>query len=294
MRSGGLGGLLGGLTVGAGGFGGLSSLGSNLNSILSGVLPGLPTTLTGLENSLMGVVNSLLPGLVQVQLCWGTFYTGIEGPYEALFDNTLPNLQNLGASRLADPFPFLPQFVANHMGYGQIIVAAPQTGDLQPISAIPGDIAHNLTNVIATLTNTSIIPVLDLSLLPISAALDNVIGLPVVLGGDLFGAPASTLQAADSSATAFATAVQAGNPAAAITALIDAPAVIANGFLNGQATFPYALNLSNLRAPVGVLDGVVSVVENLPLDGILVPPGYYAATVTVTSALNPVLPPDRP
>jgi hypothetical protein len=287
----GVGGLLGGLT---GGLGGLSSLGSNLNSIFSGVLPGLPTTLTGLENSLTGIVNSLVPGLVRVQLGGGAFYTGIEGPYEALFYSTMANLQNLGASWLADPFPFLRQFVANQMGYGQIIATALQTGNVQPVTAIPGDIAHNLNNVVATLTNTSITPVLDVSLLPTSVTLNNVIGLPVVLGVDLLGPPAATLDAASFSAATFATAVQAGNPAAAITALIDAPAIIANGFLNGQATFPYAVNLSNPTAPLGLSLGSlvnVSVVENLPLDGILVAPGYYAATVTVTSALNPVLPP---
>jgi hypothetical protein len=97
------------------------------------------------------------------------------------------------------------------------------------------------------------------------------------------GAPASTPQAGRSHRSRLKTL------RAPITALVDAPAVIANGFLNGQATFPDALNLSNLTAPVGVLDGVVniSVVENLPLDGILDPPGYRAATVTVTSALIP-------
>jgi hypothetical protein len=180
------------------------------------------------------------------------------------------------------------------MGYGQIIATALQTGNVQPVTAMPGDIAHNLNNVVATLTNTSITPVLDVSLLPSSVTLNNVIELPVVLGVDLLAPPAATLDAASFSAATFATAVQAGNPAAAITALIDAPAVIANGFLNGQATFPYAVNLSNLTAPLGLSLGSLvnfSVVENLPLDGILVAPGHYAATATVTSGLNPVLPP---
>jgi hypothetical protein len=180
------------------------------------------------------------------------------------------------------------------MSYGQIIATAPQTGNLQPVTAIPGDIAHNLNNVLATLTNTNSTTVPDVSLLPTSVTLNNVIGLPVVLGVDLSGPPAATLDAASFSAATFATAVQAGNPAATITALIDAPAIIANGFLNGQPTFPYAMNLSNLTAPLGLSLGSlvnVSVVENLRLDGILVAPGYYAATVTVTSALNPALPP---
>ncbi len=115
-----------------------------------------------------------------------------------------------------------------------------------------------------------------------------------MLGLALLGPPAAALQAAGSSVSAFMTAMQAGNPAGMMAAVIDAPAVIVDGFLNGQATFPYALSLSNLTAPLGLnLGSVVNVnaTEHLPLDGLLVPPGYYAATVTVTSALDPLLAP---
>lgn len=293
--AGGLGGLLGGLTGSGGLLSGLGSLGSNLNSILSGAFPGLPGVLGGLENSLTGVVNSLLPGLVNVQLGAGPYFTGLFGPYEALFYNTWNNLQSLGAGWLADPFPFLRQFVANQIGYGQTIATALQSGNFQPVSAIPGHIAQNFSNVVATLSNTSVTPVLDISALPTQVTLDNMIGLPLVFGAALLGPPAATLQAAGYSASLFASAVQAGDGAGAFAALFDAPAVIANGFLNGHATFPYALSLSNLTAPAGLSLGSlvdVSVVANLSLDGILVPPGYYAATVTVTpSALDPVLPP---
>jgi hypothetical protein len=294
----GLSGLLGGLTGGTGGLlgglGSLGSLGSNLNSLLSGALPGLPNVLTGLENSLTGVVNSLLPGLVNVQLGAGPYFTGIAGPYEALVYNTWNNLNSLTAGWLADPFPFLRQFVANQIGYGQIISTALQTGNVAPVSAIPGDMAHNFANVIGTLTNTSITPVLGISLSPTPVTLDNMVGLPLVFGASLLGPPVTTLEAAGYAASLFASAVQAGNPGAAFAALIDAPAYIANGFLNGQATYPYALSLSNLTAPAGLNLGNlvnVSVVENIPLDGLLTPPGYYAATVTVTSALNPLLAP---
>jgi hypothetical protein len=45
----------------------------------------------------------------------------------------------------------------------------------------------------------------------------------------------------------------------------------------------------------GIVSGVpelvnVRVVANLPIDGILVPPGYYEVTVTVTTALAPLVP----
>ncbi len=291
----GLGGLLSGLTGGSGGLlGGLGSLGANLNSLLSGALPGLPGSLTGLENSLTGVVNSLLPGLVNVQLGAGPYFSGIAGPYEALVYNTWNNLNSLAGGWLADPFPFLRQFVANQMGYGQTIATALQTGNYAPVAAIPGHIAQNFANVIGTLTNTSVTPVLDISLLPAQVTLNNMVGLPLVFGASLLGPPVTTLEAAGYAASLFTSAVQAGNPGAACAALIDAPASIANGFLNGQATYPYAVSLSNLTAPAGLSLGSlvnVNVVENIPLDGLLTPPGYYAATVTVTSALDPLLPP---
>ncbi len=302
----GLGGLLGGLTGGTGVLGGLGSLGgvlgslgnlgslgSNLGSLLTSALPGLPTTLGGLTNTLTGVVNSLLPGILNVQAGAGPFFTGIAGPYEALVYNTWTNLNSLAGGWLADPFPFLRQFVANQMVYGQTIATAIQTGNFQPVSAIPGEIVHNFANVVGTLTNTSVTSSLVVQqVLPTPIlALDNVVGLPLVFGASLLGPPAATLEAAGYAASLFTSAVQAGNASAAFAALVDAPAYIANGFLNGQATFPYALNLSSITGPAvgGLLN--VTVVGNFPLDGILHPPGYYPVTATVTALGGTVLAP---
>lgn len=289
----GLGGLIAGTGFGGalGSLGGLGSRGKNLNSLLAEAFPGLPGTLTGFETSLTGVVNSLLPGLVQVQLGAGPAFTGIAGPYEALFANTWNNLHSLASGWLADPFPFLRQFVANQVGYAQIFATALASGNVQPIFAIPGDIAHNMTNVVETVTNTGATSSLDLAIAPPSATLDVAVGLPLVFGASLIGPPVATLQAAGSSASAFLAAVQAGDPAGAFAAIIDAPAVIANGFLNGQATFPYALHLSSLTGPAVGSIADLSVVGNFPLDGILHPPGYYPVTITVTDALNPLAPP---
>ncbi|WP_232006691.1 hypothetical protein [Mycobacterium sp. 1245805.9] len=108
----------GSLLDGLGSFGGvlgplgnLGSLGSNLGSLLTSALPGLPTTLSGLMNPWAGVANSLLPGLLSAQADAGPYFTGIAGPYSALVYNTWNNLQSLGGGWLADPFPFLRQIV---------------------------------------------------------------------------------------------------------------------------------------------------------------------------------------
>ncbi|OBI97139.1 hypothetical protein A5660_07120 [Mycobacterium alsense] len=260
----------------------------------AGLLDGL-TGVTGVGGlgPLGGVVNSLLPGLVNFQTGAGTFFTGIAGPYQALVYNTWNNLNSLTGGWLADPFPFVRQVAANQIGYGQIIATALQTGNFQPVTAIPGTIAHNLANVVGTLTNTGVtssLVVQELTPTP-DLTLDNAVGLPLLFGAGLIGPPAAALEAAGSSAAAFASAVQAGNASGAFAALIDAPAVIADGFLNGQATFPYALNLSSLTGPAAGSIANVTVVGNFPLDGLLHPPGYYPVTATVTLLDNTVLPP---
>lgn len=301
------GGLLGGLTGGTGGLlgglgslggvlgplGNLGSLGSNLGTLLTSALPGLPTSLTGLTNSLTPIVNSLLPGLLNIQAGAGPYFTGIAGPYEALVYNTVTNLQSLAGGWLADPFPFLRQIVANQMSYGQTIATAVQTGNFQPVAAIPGRILQNVANVVGTLTNTGVSSSLVVQSLtvPTDVTLDNVVGLPLVLGASLLGPPAATMEAAGYAASLFASAVQAGNAPAAFAALIDAPAYVADGFLNGQATFPYALNLSSITGPAIGNIANVTVVANFPLDGILHAPGYYPVTATVTLLGNTVLPP---
>jgi hypothetical protein len=260
---------------------------------MAGVLPGLPTTLGELTNSLTGVGNSILPGLLNAQAVSGPYFTGIAGPYEALVYNTSVNLQSLVGGWLADPFPFLRQVVANQMSYGQTIATALQTGDFQPVAAIPGRISQNIANVVATLTNngvTSSLVVQSLTV-PTDVTLDNVVGLPLVFGAALMGPPAATMDAAGYSASTFAAAVQAGNASAAFAAFVDAPAVIANGFLNGQATVPYALNLSSLTGPAIGSIANITVVAEFPLDGILHAPGYYPVTATITLLDNSVLPP---
>src|SRR6516225_354289 len=297
----GVGGLLGGLTGGTSGLGGLlggltgttSGVGGLIGGLTGGTSGGLVGGLLGGPgNPLTGVVNSLLPGLINIQTGGGTGpgFTGIFGPYEELVFNTANNLQSLTAGWLANPFPFLRQIVANQIGYGQIIATSLATGNPGLISAIPGDIAHNAGAVYATLTNTSITPHLEvLSLLPLSLTLDTVVGLPLVAGVDLIGAPAATAEAIASSFATISTALATGNLGGAFAGLIDAPAVIANGFLNGQTALPVGLSLTGVPVLGNVAN--VEVTLSLPLDGIIHPPGFYAATVAIDLLNGTVIPP---
>jgi PE family len=285
-------GLLGGLTgssTGVGGvLGGLGSLGGSLTPILS-TLPGLS--------------SSLLPGLTGLG-AGGGGVGNVFGPYELLFANTFANLQSLGANWLADPFPFLRQVIANQIGYGELVVKASEAfaggdfaGGLGDLTAIPAAISNNVTNVSHTLTDTSVsvgitpdVSSLPLSLLNSKFSLN--LGLPLALGLDAIGAPVTTYNAFVESAAAFDGAVLAGNPVAAFTALVDAPAVIANGFLNGHATLGISLPLS-----VDLLGIPVSapVTVGVPLGGVLTPlapVGALVGPITIGPVkLNPLLPP---
>lgn len=365
------------------------------------------------DGALTAVANlgaALTPGLLQTGA--GTGLATVAAPYQALFNHTVDNLQILGNTWLANPAPFLNQFLVNQMVYARAIAAdvsyvvqnfptvvadlpadiqaavqallafnpAPYvhqfvanqnayaqiwatslqnaahdfgaglvqlpaalqaafqtlaagdvngaltdlqqgftnlfvtgvdintigsipgtltanvrlTGalaDLSPILAIPGmraeyltsllppgsipaQITQNLTNVLDTITDTSLNALVVARLVPPTLSLTATAGLPTALALDAIGAPVNAVTAFEASTAAFNGAVQTGNWSGAATALIDAPAVVTDAFFNGQSTLPIAFEVSGNPA-----------VLNLPLDGILVPPTPYTATVTLTVPL---------
>jgi hypothetical protein len=93
------------------------------------------------------------------------------------------------------------------------------------------------------------------------------------------GSPITTALAFADSATAVTSALQAGNIPAAATALIGAPANIANGFLNGEAVLPLSATAGvpvTLDIPVG---GILSPLR--PLVANVVPPVIGPVSVTL-------------
>ncbi|WP_246540802.1 PE family protein [Mycobacterium spongiae] len=139
--------------------------------------------------------------------------------------------------------------------------------DLFPITAIPGEIVRNIANVLFTATDISFTANID----PFSIApTDNTVdfGLPLALAIQALGSPVSTIGAVYTVALRILLSAQSGNIEGVIGSLIDAPATIANGFLNGQAVASVPLNA-----------GGVPVVLNLPFTGILAPQTTYTATV---------------
>jgi hypothetical protein len=157
--------------------------------------------------------------------------------------------------------------------------------NLMPAGSIPAQMAQHATNLIETVTGTGVVatitPISDPSN-PIGVGLgsDAHIGLPLVLGLEALGGPVNGLTALGSSGSAFASAVQTGNASAATAAILDAPAVVANGFLNGHSSLPV------LFKPSITLLGTsyeLPTTLDVPLDGILVPAAPYPGLVDASS-----------
>ncbi len=155
-------------------------------------------------------------------------------------------------------------------------------GDLLPIAGIPAQMAQNFTNLIPAGSIPAMVAenatrllgtVTDLSQTLDLASGNLHVGLPLVLALDALGSPVTTLQAIGSSASSFIGAVQTGDGLGALAAVIDAPAVVANGFLNGQATLP-------LQAFIGGSGGVETI-TSIPLGGILTAPEFASLTIPV-------------
>jgi PE family len=129
--------------------------------------------------------------------------------------------------------------------------------DLLPPGSIPAQMAQNGTSLVEALTNFG-------TTLGLTTG-DLNFGVPLQLVLDGIGGPANALSALNSTGVAFAGAMQAGNASAAAAAVLDAPAVIANGYLNGTTlvTLPPA-SFGDL------LPGVTSTTI-IPLGGILTP-----------------------
>jgi hypothetical protein len=187
--------------------------------------------------------------------------------------------------------PFFSGFNVTALPDGLTISLTPlgALGDVLPIFSIPGQMAQNFTNllpagslaahvsqnftnVVTTLTDTSTTSTSDFIADPgpipdgigAGIGLNTHMGLPLALAIGAAGGPVNGLSALNSSAAALVNAVQTGDPLGAATAVLDAPANFANGFLNGQMTVP--LNLTALGLPVTL---------DLPLDGILDSPAPY-------------------
>ncbi|OBI97132.1 hypothetical protein A5660_07085 [Mycobacterium alsense] len=171
---------------------------------------------------------------------------------------------------------FLPGFAIANPGPGILtITPTGPLGDLLPILGIPGQMAQNFTNLLPPGSIPRLMAQNATNLITTATSTANTLsildgtltfGMPLEVIFDGIGAPINALSALNSSFVSFGTALQTGNVGAAVAAVLDSPAVVANGFLNGTTLVSLPqVSFESLGAP-----GVFSVVE-IPLGGILTP-----------------------
>ncbi|WP_407686509.1 PE family protein [Mycobacterium sp. HUMS_1102779] len=245
-------------------------------------------------NQQIGYVQTVVTGLQSAAQDFVTGLAGLPSAFQTAFQDLLAGnvtgalnavqqgLQNLFVTGLGADF-VSPYVIVNPTG---------TLGDILPILNIPGEmaqnfvnflppsiptqIAQNFTNLLTTFTNTAVVANLNTT-----TAVHLTVPLLATLGFDLVGSPLTTWNAMQSSVGAFVGAVQTGNVSGAIAAVLDAPAVVANGFLNGQMTVTLPpFDLFGLQSqtiiPIG---GIISPLETatILLGG---PPGLPTDTTS--------------
>jgi len=189
----------------------------------------------------------------------------IVGPYESLLTNTVTNLQSLGAIWTNVTAPALWQAFTTY-AKPQLLLTALETGNSLPLLTTTGQLAMGYANLMQNLTVPASLSITSLS--PTNVTLAVGIGLPELLAFDALGAPVNATLAASSSSTAFRNAMRTGNFVGAMTALVDAPANIADAFLNGEQTLSVPLPVPGLTADV-------------PISGLLVPLQSFSTTTSL-------------
>lgn len=159
----------------------------------------------------------------------------IAGPYESLVANTATNLQGIGNVFVGNTLPALQQAITGGIGQvgqipGALVDAA--TGNPLPLQAVAGNIEGSYANLIQAFNTPGATSVTSMT--PSNITLSGVAPVTSLLEWDLLGPPVNAFSASLQSGASFVNAIQTGNPMAAATALIDAPATVTDAFLNGS------------------------------------------------------------
>lgn len=260
-----------------------------LNSAATGIVAGLPAFGSGLQVAFQALLA-------------GDYYGAVEDAGTALANLLVTGFNTSNYTVAVSGFPVvditataypvalgpLPDFFTAVGVFGQ---DAQYITNLMPAGSVPRQISQNFTNVLNTLTSPNITAVATLSIdvLAPSAtgSLSGFFALPEVLTYSALGPPITTLTGLATSATAVQQALAAGNFVGALGAIGDAPAVVADSFLNGHVIKDVLISvpsgLPSFLAPP--LPTQILVTLHLPFDGILVPPANLTATVDTNSQI---------
>lgn len=237
--------------------------GQFVNQLAGSAAAYLSTEAASAQQAVSNAVNAAAAAPTDI----GGSLGAVLGAYESLFANTAANLSGIGNTWVNVTEPALLQAFATQVSVPQRIAAAFDSGDLLSLLNVTGQGGLGYANLAQQLTAPISVSLTSLS--PSRASIAVGLGLPTLLAFDALGAQVNAASAAAASSAAFSSAVQAGNPVGAAIALIDAPANVANGLLNGQETVGVNLPLPGL-----------SLAANVPFTGLFAPLQPWTATAT--------------
>jgi hypothetical protein len=178
-----------------------------------------------------------------------------------VFGTTFDNVAKIGGQMAADPFPILQQVIANQMANGQLLASSLDAAAMSYISFFTSDedyklkflagmaldylAAGNVAGVASVVTSVVFRlfafanPLLNIMQIPLRTgqnvmnALSAVPDLMMPLGLGALNPVEGAINAFGDSAQHVLDAVNAGDPAAAFSSLINTPAVLTDAILNG-------------------------------------------------------------
>lgn len=242
-------------------------------------------------------------------------------PIEAwlnVFGGLADNVTKIGGQVADDPAPILRQVIANQVGYAQTLA----TG----LGGLPVAFNNWATVTLPAALQLASDRIAQDNIVGAATAINNALGAALLALGGMFGAASipgqmtdnltnavhaltglgtlmslavagvlnpiqATVAAAGDSGQAFVNAMNAGDQAEALTALVNIPAAMTSGFLNG---------VQNTRVPGhpeipghGAFSGLFTFRDN-PSQGGLVQQLLVALPRTIAAAITPPAPPAAP
>ncbi|MUL81487.1 MULTISPECIES: hypothetical protein [unclassified Mycolicibacterium] len=178
-----------------------------------------------------------------------------------VFGTAFDNVAQIGGEMAAHPFPILQQVIANQMGYGQLLTDSVQAAANSYIQFFTSDEDYRLKYFAAMALDylasgnvagaASVVSNIVFRLFAFANPLINIMQIPLGMGQNVMNALATVpellmpvglgvlnpvegvINVIGDSAQSVLDAVNAGDPAAALTALINTPAVLTGAVLNG-------------------------------------------------------------
>lgn len=264
---------------------------TSLGSAATGIVAGLPNFGAGLQTAFQALLAGDYYGAVEDagEALANLMITGFNTSNYTVATNINFPVADITATAFPVPLGPLPDFFTAVGVFGQ---EAQYLTNLMPPGSVQRQMSQNFTNVLEALTTPSIEALATLTItiaIPPSAtgSLSGLFGLPLVLTYASLGPPITILTGLATSATSVQQALAAGNFLGAVGAIGDAPAVVANTFLNG-----HVIHNAQIQVPTGLgapfappLPTEMLITLHLPFDGILVPPHHVTATVDTNSQI---------